>query len=272
MNTLLRVKQLLISGTLAATVLGVGVGGAAAAVRDDQNSADIKISVQKSADQGGTLSYSLDLRNDGDGPASSSRIELPFDASALQLVSTEFSKADAWVSKVDGSEIEISTGKITSGGDTLHATLRFAALKAGATLSQPAQVRWSDGNGGGNASSNWPNRNAAPGGTYALSVAAAGSDYVFSADIFAPNEQVTFWYNTPGGQVVQSEIKDGYVVAADSTNDEDDEEEGASYAGTNIDGVVSVRIDTRELSAGRYSLVARGNSGGLVAVGVFDVK
>jgi hypothetical protein len=271
MNTLLRVKQLLISGTLAATVLGVGVGGAAAAVRDDQKSADIKISVQKSADQSGVLSYSLDLRNDGKGPATSSLIELPFDASALQLVSTEFSKADAWVSKVDGSEIEISIGKIGSGGDTLHATLRFAALQADAALSAPALVHWNDENGGGNASSNWPNRSAAPSGIYALSVSAAGSDYAFSADIFAPNEQVTFWYNTPNGQVVQSEIKDGYVVAAGSTDDEEDEE-GASFAGANTDGVVSVRIDTRELSAGRYSLVARGNSGGLVAVGVFDVK
>ncbi len=125
MNTLLRVKQLLISGTLAATVLGVGVGGAAAAVRDDQKSADVKISVQKSADQSGVLSYSLDLRNDGKGPASGSLIELPFDASALQLVSTEFSKADAWVSKVDGSEIEISIGKIGSGGDTLQPKIRF---------------------------------------------------------------------------------------------------------------------------------------------------
>jgi hypothetical protein len=249
----------------------VSVGGVAAAARDDQKSADITISVQKSADQAGTLTYSLDLRNDGKGPATSSLIELPFDAAALQLVSTEFSKPDAWVSKVDGSEIEISAGRIGSGGDSLRATLHFAALQADAALSAPAQVRWNDENGGGRTTSNWPNRNVAPGGISALSVSTAGSDYVFSSDIFAPGEPVTFWYNTPGGEVVPSEIKDGYVVAAASTDD-DEGEQGASFAGANTDGVVSVRLSTRGLSAGRYSLVARGNSGGQVAVGAFEVK
>ena len=273
MNAFLRVKQLLISGTLAATVLAVSVGGVAAAPRDEDKNADIKITVQKSADQNGVLSYNLDLRNDGDGPATSTRIALPFDAAALQLVGTEFSKADAWVSKVEGNALEIRTGKIGSGGDTLHATLRFAALRAGTELSEPASISWHDADAGGHAVSNWPNRSAAPtaahNGLYTLRVSAEGSDYVFSADIFAPNEPITFWYNTPNGRVVASEIKRGYVIDAAST---DEDEQGADYAGANADGVVSVRMSTRGLSAGRYSLVARGNAGGMIAVGAFEVK
>jgi hypothetical protein len=79
--------------------------------------------------------------------------------------------------------LEISAGKIGSGGGTLQATLRFAALKPGAELTTPATVRWSDEEDGGRSISNRPNLAST---SQALSVSAAGGDYVFSADVFAP--------------------------------------------------------------------------------------
>src|SRR5262245_19247076 len=265
MNTLWRIKQALVAGTLAAVVLG-GVGSAAAAQRSDDKNADVKIEVMKNADQGSLLSYSLNLRNEGGGPAHDTQIDLPFDGAALQLVSTEFSKPDAWVTQIGSSGLEISAGKIGSGGGTLHATLRFAALKPGAELTAPATVRWSDEDEGGRSISNRPNL---AGTSQALSVSAAGGDYIFSADVFAPGEHVTFWYNTPDGAVVAAEIKNGYVIDAASTDEKDN---GADYVRADGNGSVSVRLATKGLAPGGYTLVARGNSGGLIAVGAFQVK
>jgi hypothetical protein len=265
MNTLWRIKQAMIAGTIAATVLG-GVGSAAAASRSDDKNADVNIEVLKSADQSGLLSYSLDLRNAGGGPARDTHVDLPFDGAALQLVSTEFSKPDAWVSTIGADGLQISAGKIGSGGGALHATLRFAALKTGAELTAPATVRWSDEEEGGRAVSNRPNLGST---AHALSVSAVGDDYTFSADIFAPGEHVTFWYNTPNGAVVAAEIKNGYIVDASSTDQEDN---GADYVRADDNGAVSVRLATKGLAPGSYSLVGRGNWGGLIAVGAFEIK
>jgi hypothetical protein len=265
MHTWTRIKQAMVAGTLAAMVLG-GVGSAAAAARSDDKNADVKIEVLKSADQGGVLSYSLNLRNEGGGPARDTHVDLPFDGAALQLVSTEFSKADAWVTEIGANGLEISAGKIGSGGGALHATLRFAALKAGAELTAPATVRWSDEEEGGRSISNRPNLGSA---VQALSVHAEGGDYVFTADVFAPGEHITFWYNTPDGAVVAAEIKNGYVIDAASTDAKDN---GADYARADSNGSVSVRLATKRLAPGGYTLVARGNSGGLIAVGAFQVK
>jgi hypothetical protein len=265
MNRVWRVKQALAAGTLAAVVLG-GVGSAAAAERPDDKNADVKIEVLKSADQSGVLSYSLNLRNEGGGPARDTRVELPFDGAALQLVSTQFSNADAWVTEIGSGGLEISAGKIGSGGGALQATLRFAALKPGAELTAPATVRWSDEDEGGHSISNRPNL---AGISQSLSVSAAGADYIFSTDVFAPGEHVTFWYNTPGGAVVAAEIKNGYVIDAASTDEKDN---GADYVRADENGSVSVRLSTKGLAPGGYTLVARGNSGGLTAVGAFQVK
>jgi hypothetical protein len=265
MNVLWWIKRALVAGTLATVVLG-GVGSAAAAARSDDKNADVKIEVLKSADQSGLLSYSLSLRNEGGGPARNTHIDLPFDGTALQLVSTEFSKADAWVTEIGSSGLEISAGKIGSGGGALQGTLRFAALKPGAELTAPATVRWSDEDEGGHSISNRPNLVSA---RQALSVSTAGGDYIFSADVFAPGEHITFWYNTPAGAVVAAEIKNGYVIDAASTDEKD---KGADYARADDTGSVSVRLATKGLAPGGYTLVARGNSGGLIAVGAFQVK
>jgi hypothetical protein len=265
MRTLWRIKQAMVAGTLAAMVLG-GVGSAAAAGRSDDKNADVKITVLKSADQSGLLSYSLDLRNEGGGPAHDTHVDLPFDEAALQLVSTEFSTADAWVSAIGSNGLEINAGKIGSGGGALHATLRFAALKSGAELTAPATVHWSDEDEGGRSISNRPNLGNA---TQALHVSAEGGDYVFSTDVFAPGEHVTIWYNTPDGAVVATEIKDGYVVDASSTDEKDN---GADYTRADDKGVASVRLATKGLARGSYTLVARGNWGGLIAIGAFEVK
>jgi len=265
MHTLTRIKQAMVAGTLAAMVLG-GVGSAAAAERSDDKNADVKIVVLKSADQGGVLSYNLDLRNEGGGPAHDTRVDLPFDSAALQLVSTDFSKPDAWVTAIGPNGLEISAGKIGSGGGALHATLRFAALRAGAELTAPATVRWSDEDEGGHSISNRPD---VGGALQALSVRAEGGDYVFSTNVFAPGEHITFWYNTPDGKVVAAEIKNGYVIDAASTDEKDN---GADYARADNTGGVSVRLATKNLAPGGYTLVARGNSGGLIAAGVFEVK
>ena len=69
--------------------------------------------------------------------------------------------------------------------------------------------------------------------------------------------------------VVAAEIKNGYVIDAASTDEKD---KGADYARADDTGSVSVRLATKGLSPGGYTLVARGNSGGLIAVGAFQVK
>jgi hypothetical protein len=266
MNTIRRIKHVLAGGLLAAAVLGATAGSAAAAADTKQKNANLTIMLHETAEQNGVLTYDLNVRNLGDGPAIVTHIAVPYDASALQVLSAEFDQDDAWVVASGAGGLAIQTGRIDSGGDTLHATLRFAALKNGAELTQPASISWRDDDDDGSATSNRPVEKAA---SYALGVQQDGRDIVFSSDIFVPNELVNFWYTTASGQSIEAEVKNGYLVDADTTDKDD---QGADYLGANESGALSVRVDTRKLAKGSYTLTARGSSSGLIAVAGFEVR
>ena len=76
--------------------------------------------------------------------------------------------------------------------------------------------------------------------------------------------------------------RDGYlldadVLAAKKARHEEkgtpgEYDDGVDHMFADSQGAVSVRLSTAGLAPGAYTLVARGNISGLIAVGSFDVK
>jgi len=106
-----------------------------------------------------TISYSIVATNRGKGQASNTIISVPFDPGKLRVVDARFSRAGAWVSKLLTDTLEIQTGPLGGGGDTITGTLRLAVqpgVAAGALLGERLSFRWSDSTGGGAGRSNLP--------------------------------------------------------------------------------------------------------------------
>lgn len=270
------VRQLVVAGALSAILAGgAGVGQAAAAAR---NNPDIGVGIQQSAaGADGTLTYTITAINTGDAGVKRVNITVPFDTAALQPVNAALQSDSGSVNTTPGA-VAIQTGALGSQGDSVQAILRFQALPghAGAGLSQRATYTWSATDQKGSGVSNLPLAQAS------LAVQAEGRDLIFDASAFGSGEGITFWYNAPGGSVVATRIRDGYlfdadVLAAKKARHEEkgtpgEYDDGVDHMFADSQGAVSVRLATAGLAPGAYTLVARGNTSGLIAVGSFDVK
>jgi len=272
-----RIRQLVIGAALSAILIGVaGAGQAAAASR---HSTHVGVGIQQSATSAdGTLNYVVTAVSDGTDMAKKTTISVPFDAAALRVVNWSLSKTASQVSAAPGV-IEIQTGPLGGDGDSTQVTLSFRALPghAGAVLTERASYKWSaDGNTGSGLS------NLPVAGNAALDVQIAGGNATISSSVFGTNEPVTFWYNAPGGRVVGTRVRDGYLLDADAVaakkayNDRKVKhgvyDDGVPNVFADAQGNVSVLLSTANLAPGAYTVVARGNSGGLEAVGAFELK
>jgi hypothetical protein len=271
------VRQLAVAGALSAILAGgVGVGQAAAA---DRNGPSIGVGIQQSAaGADGTLTYTVTAINTGDAGVKRVNITVPFDTAALQPVNAALQSDAGWVNTTAGA-VAIQTGGLGSQGDSVQAILRFQALPghAGASLSQRATYTWSATNDHGSGVSNLPLSTQA-----SVAVQAEGRDLVFDSSAFGSGEGITFWYNAPGSRVVATRIRDGYLFDADvlaaqkarhvEKGNHGEYDDGVDHMFADSQGAVSVRLSTAGLAPGAYTLVARGNTSGLIAVGSFDVK
>lgn len=205
---------------------------------------------------GDTLTYTVVTTNRGAGAASDTTVTLPFDSARQSLLDATFSRKGAWVSSVSDGALVFQTGRLGSSGDVVTATLRFTVqpdLAAGTALGERLRFRWSDGRGGGSGESNLLPLVVAEAASdppfYPLAVEATGSTRVFTSAIFAPNEPVALWRNTP----------DGAVVAV-------------AQVKADANGAIRVALDASKLAAGDHSMVARGAWSELTAVAAFKIE
>lgn len=257
--------------------LALGVGGATNAsaatrvVKDDRP--DISVSIQAApAASANTLNYTITTLNTGKSPAKNATITLPFDTSKLRLDNVQFSRPGAWVSANGTDSVEIQTGRVNSGDDSVTATLFFTKLANDAAVTQQASYKWTGVfRGSGEGHSNTPvvsNDNL-------LNVAAINTperqSYSFKSAIFVPGEAVVLWYNTPDGRAEQLEVKENRLREADLTKPGSDEE-GSDYTLADDSGAIDLEMLTRGMAPGTYSIIARGAESGLSATGTFVVR
>lgn len=216
---------------------------------------------------GDIVTSTIVVVNRGEGSARQVTLNVPFDPAQVSVLDVQFSRAGAWVSALLADMLVIQTGRLDAGGDTVTATLRLATLPGladGTSLGKRISYTWNDDADDGTGRSNLPalvvGDQSRQQPWYPLAVnrvnRAAGVAYVFSSDIFAPREPVTFWYNTPTGQVVElgpiDNDANGIVIASE-------------------DGVATLQLSTTGLAPGTYSMVAYGNWTAFTAVGIFQV-
>lgn len=202
---------------------------------------------------GDTVTYTIAATNRGQGAASNVIVTMPFDPTTFHVLDAHFSRKEAWVSSIDAGALVFQTGRLDSSGDTVTATVRLIAqpeLATGTQLGERLTYRWADGHGGGSGQSNLPVLVAAVRADdqpfYSLTTTVEESMRMFGSGVFAPNEPVALWYNTP----------DGRIVSVPQTHADEK-------------GAIRFTFDSTALSAGTYSMVARGAWSEITAVGTF---
>ena len=265
MFTSWRTLRLALALMLALLMAGsVGVPGVAARPIDEER-ADVKVIVEPATPASeGTLTYTIKVVNRGDNWAHYANVAVPFDPAALELQNVQFSGAPAWVTLAGPSSFEFRTERLNSSDGMTMATASFVPLKAGAGLIERLTYTWADDIDNESGRSNLP-LSAADAQPYAmLTHRQTENDHFFSSNIFVPGEPVVFWYHLPDGTVVPTEVKNGVIIAADSTNAKD---QGSDYAVADADGAIDLEFSTGHLANGEYMMVARGDISGLTAVG-----
>jgi hypothetical protein len=258
----LRLGLALVLAVLMAGILGV-VPAAARPI--DEERADVKVMiVQVPPTSADVLTYTIKAVNRGDSVASYAKITVPFDAAALKLQDVQFSGTPAWITKIEGGSFLIRTERLHSNGGMTTATVRFSMLKPSAQLTERLTYSWKDAVGGGNGRSNLPLSAAATQPYATLAHRESGDQHFFSANLFVPGEPVVFWYHLPDGTVVPTEVKNGVIIDAASTDAKD---KGSDYALADAEGAINLRFSTRHLVGGEYMMVARGDISGFTAVG-----
>jgi hypothetical protein len=255
-------------------------GGAGQAAAASKHNTDIGVGIRQDlVNPDGSLTYTITAVNDGADLVKNVTITVPFDAGALQPVDWALSQQVGAVSASTPGAIEIKTGALGGNGDSRQATLRFRALAghSGAGLAERASYTWNDGEGTHRGVSNLP-----VAAQTILNIGTEGKVATITSAAFGTNEPVTFWYNAPDGRVVGMRIRNGYLLDADivaakkAANDRKAHhgvyDQGAPNVFADEQGNVSVQLSTTDLARGSYTIVARGNTSGLIAVGTVDVR
>jgi len=267
------------------SVIGLGVGGAgvAAAASSNKDNVSMRIMVTPSGDtSGNTFTDTFMVTNVGDDGATNVRIDVPFDASAVQLLGVQFNNPNAWVTSATSNEFFASLGGIDSHGAGVQVTASFAKLAgytASSTLPIAIAYHYSDnGTGhGGTINTQLLPMEVVVQPTSAGIVVTAGGTVPVNSSIFSPNEAVTFWYNTSDGQALPLYIRDGQITIekehkqrlSDGTSDEQ-----GNGVTMNADGqgALAAMFTTKGLAPGAYTLVAHGLSSSATAVIAFQIQ
>jgi hypothetical protein len=231
---------------------------------------EIKLSAaSNSAFAGGTIRYTITVRNPSNIRLKSVVVKLPFDPSLIRPIGSEFSKENDWVSALSSSEMTVRFSGF--GRDSRRsATLIFAVadhLAPGTVISVRGRYEWDreradvanrpnverDGDGRTRTvdvqviAPNTPPEIVVvpPGGAGG----ASGDTLVFFANQFLPKEPIAVWVNAPAGIIP--------VNAAYETNER---------------GEVSFTYSTTGLATGDYGMVIYGRSSGQTVVVPFRVR
>lgn len=267
------------------SVIGVGVAGggvaSAAASTGNTDNVSLRIMVEPNV-TGNTFTDTFMVTNVGDDGATDVRLDVPFDAAAVQLLGVQFNQPNAWVTSVAPGEFHAALGGISSHGQTtVQVIASFAKLADTSSNTLPVAItyHYSDNgrsHGGTINSQLLPMETVIPSTTTSETVAAGGTLSISSA-VFSPHEAVTFWYNTPDGQALPLFIRDGQVTI-------EQEHKQRQSDGTSIEqgngvtinaddqGAITAMFTTKGLTPGAYTLVAHGLSSSATAVIPFQIQ
>jgi hypothetical protein len=270
MKTIRRMMQLALALTLAVLLSGVvNVGSAAAAVVKDER-ADVTVVVvpktTSAAAAEGFLTYEIIAINRGSDWARNTTITVPFAPATLKLLNVKFSGAQAWVKEIRDGAFVIEIARLDNEGGTSTATVYFARQPGAARnqgLSQRVAYRWDDALLGGKGLSNIPSvlaQTTYPLAVNTFTVANDTKRLMFSSDIFAPYEPVTFWCDHPSGETEAMRVNGSMLTLIYG------EDEFGTYARVGDDGLLNIAFDPVELHPGSHHLVVRGNWTGFTAV------
>jgi hypothetical protein len=267
-----RTLRLVFVLALALVMVAPGAINRAYARPTGEDKALVNAVIARAPDDGAMLTYTIRVANRGDGYASHATVTVPFDATTLRLADVAFTGAGGWVTRIDADSFQFRTQRLASGGGTTIATARFSRLAgapASVTLTERLAIAWGDNAGGGRGRSNLPMNLAMAQPYPVLAHREVGTKHYFSSTIFVPGEPVVFWYHTPRGDVVETEVHQGVIVSAPSTGQDNP---GESYASADANGALDLRFDTHGLASGEYTMVARGEVSGFTTVGHCDIR
>ncbi|KAB8141794.1 DUF11 domain-containing protein [Chloroflexia bacterium SDU3-3] len=158
---------------------------------------------------GEQLTYTIVVRNHGQGSSQTTRATLGLDPALVQLLSASFSRGDSWVREASASQVTLSFGPMRP-GDTLTATVVLQVLPTapvGATIGGRLTTSWDDAADGGAGQSNLAQvtvaEQAASAPAATLAIATADGGLRIRAQGFIPGEPVALWANTTGGAVAE---------------------------------------------------------------------
>ena len=211
----------------------------------------------------GVDSYRVELINHDGGIAKHLKLTIPF-APGYTLASASFDQEGVWVSDIGNGVVTISIDRLEGEASSIVSNLSFTSAGAAATnaITERATVTHEEYR----YSSNMPNH-----GVTALNIAGrSGSLYAFGGGAFAPNEPVNFWYTSAAGVSTPLYLDEGRLVR-EPEDDDDDEETVGEHLVADGAGVISTSFDISGLSAGTYTLAARGDWTGAVAAVSFMV-
>jgi hypothetical protein len=202
---------------------------------------------------GAIVSYTFEVTNHGRGVADDTTITIPFDPSVVTVLDASTSRPETWVSAVNRDSVELRSGPILGNGDYVTATLRMlvsAEVPVGTSLAPRLNYEWNDRSSGGAGTGNLlplvvGERNMST-AQFPLAIEASENGFLFGAAIFAPNEPIGLWYETPGGRNVEL----GTVRASE-------------------EGVIDLELIIGDDGPGDYALVAYGLWSEFTAVGEY---
>jgi hypothetical protein len=280
----------LVSAALVGAI-GLGAGGtgvADAAQRSSTsggNAVDLQVMVQPTTTApGASFTDTITIANEGQDPAHDVAITVPFDASAVQLLGVQFNQSSAWVTSATPNGFHADLGRIGSHGQDVQVIASFAerpGYTPANTLLSSIAYSYSD-NGkthSGTINTELLPTAAAPVAqpTPASMVVMAGGTVPINSTIFAPGEEVAFWYNAPNGQALPLYIRKGQITTerrhkenmADGTTQELD---NGHFLNADAQGAIAITLSTHGLAPGAYTLVAHGLSSDATAVVAFQVQ
>ncbi|HMO56869.1 MAG TPA: hypothetical protein PKC19_05905 [Roseiflexaceae bacterium] len=228
---------------------------------------EIRLSAaSSSAFAGGTIRYTITVRNPSNIRLRSVVVRLPFNPALIRPIGSDFSRDHDWVSDLSGNEMTVRFGGF--GRDSRRsADLVFAVadhLPPGTVIGVRGRFEWererADTVNRPNVERKGDGRTrdievtliapAAPAEQVAIPPqAAAGTPIVFFANQFLPNEPIGVWINAPGGIIPIH----------------------ASYA-SNERGEVSFVYHTTGLGGAAYGMVIYGRSSGRTVVVPFTIE
>lgn len=245
-------------GLIALCLLAAALLGAAPALAaDEQPDLALRLwTTPARAARGDIVSYEILIDNNGKVRADRVRVTLPF-SGYMKVVNTEFDHGATWVSDLAADRLTVMFGRL-NGGQDRRAKIFFQIgpdAPDGLEVRVRATARY-EGDRDERVRSNYTtiivggqDADTTPHVSVEPAAAAQGAALTFQVRNYFPDEQIFTWINAPGG-----------VMRSDLTGEAD---------GT---GAATLRLNTKKLQPGAYSLVVFGDSSHIETVVPFTIQ